>query len=229
MNKCAAMRFLHSLQFSLVLTWHHAHATQAMLQLLHHVAHMPSGPPPPGPLFLSRLSLVEGLAGPPGVGGLCAIMGAPELQVVLSLWSLLPWLCVRHAAAGPLFRAATSVMQRASAQVGFAAVSHALGTFAASDPAQLYTSIASLCTALVEDTFPRYARLALQRLLEQMQQGAVEYKAPVLLILHCVLQVPGGGLGDALGGGASGQPFLLAPVARLMEADERNPLGAQVG
>lgn len=199
-----------------------------MLQLLHHVACMPKGPPPPGPAFLARLSLVEGLAGPRGDGGLGAVMGAPELQVVLSLWSLLPWLCVRHTGAGPLFRAATSVMQRSAAQVGFAAAAAALESFGASDPEQLHASIDALCAALVKDTFPRYARLAMQRLLEQMQQGAVEYRAPVLLILHCVLQVPGGGLGDALGGGGTGSPFLLAPVARLMEADERNPLGAQV-
>ncbi len=97
------------------------------------------------------------------------------------------------------------------------------------DATQLHTSIDTLCAALCTETFPTYARVALQRLLEQMQQGSVEYKAPVLLILHCVLQVPGVALGDALGGGGTGRPFLLAPVVQLMEVDERNPLGQQVG
>ncbi|DBA89055.1 TPA: hypothetical protein ACH3X2_000264 [Trebouxia sp. C0005] len=192
---------------------------QVMTQLADQIAS--SRPPfrsPTQAQYLTSMSIVGETQGQGSTyKGLAALFGDPKDQLALSVFSLLPWLCLhfQHTPFTPVAQACIKALRLACEKVRLVHVADGLAALSAHAQQDLPSLLAMLCPPLCAAFFPRFAKVAFQRMMEVLQRGSAT-RLPALAILRAIFEVPDLQLGPAAPFANDSQLFF--PVAALLES-----------
>ncbi|KAL0053523.1 hypothetical protein WJX82_006983 [Trebouxia sp. C0006] len=192
---------------------------QVMTQLADQIA---SSRPPfrsnKQPQYVTSMSIVGETQGQGGTyKGLAALFGDPKDQLALSIFSLLPWLCLhfQHTPFTPVAQACIKALRSACDKLRLVHVADGLAALSSHAQQDLASLLAMLCPPLCAAFFPRFAKVAFQRMMEVLQRGSAT-RLPALAILRAIFEVPGLQLGPAAPFANDSQLFF--PVAALLES-----------
>lgn len=167
---------------------------------------------------ITSMSILQQTQGQSGTyNGLAALFGDPHDQLALSIFSLLPWLCLhfQHTPFTLIAQACIKALRMACQRLRLVHVADGLAALSPHAQQDLSTLLAVLCPPLCEAFFPRFAKVAFQRMMEVLQRGSAT-RLPALDILRAIFEVPDLQLGPAVRFANDSQLFY--PVAALLES-----------
>eukprot|EP00884_Botryococcus_braunii_P023600 jgi/Botrbrau1/9924/Bobra.0012s0022.1 len=168
-------------------------------------------------------ALPPGLPGGSVPRGTGVLLGEPAAQLTLSIFALLPWLSVhfRHSLHEPLASFCVQAHARACKALQLPEVASALLLLNPESKLDMSDLLPRICAPLCSALFPRYAKLAIQRLMEAVVRGEEVLQEKALALLMAVMRCPGLDLGPHSRSGGLGPSF--QPLVSLLPS----PLGQE--
>eukprot|EP00891_Asterochloris_glomerata_P001080 jgi/Astpho2/1080/fgenesh1_pg.00017_%23_19_t len=191
---------------------------QVMTQLAEQIANMrrPAGAREEA---VTALTLMEGSPAPEGSNdAVAALLGDPRDQLAFTIFSVLPWLCVhfRHSSHAATAGACTRALARACDAMALHHAADGLRVLQADSRASLQDILRQLCPHLCQSLFPRFAKIAVQRMMEVLLRLTLQYQRLALCILQAIFEAPGLQLGPHARFISDSRLFL--PVSNLLES-----------